>query len=266
MSRPEDIPALKSIKKKRIVFTGTLEAGTRDQVWVLARRAGALPVKDVAGTTEVVVQGWPNPSYKWKKFGVKLKRVEDLRGAGRLIYVVTEAEFDRLRRGRPLTKSQSVAAAMGGTAVFGVPWRPKTHAKGEPKGIATLQIDLDAIERRSRLHDELVSEVERAIREEGQQPLWHLHRSCAYDIGWQAGQVANVVEVKTTTSRNETQQMRLGLGQVLEYREELLRAGASRVRPHLVVSREPNNDSLLAACERAGVTVAWPGDFDLLFD
>ena len=51
---------------------------------------------------------------------------------------------------------------------------------------------------------------------------------------------------------NEQRQFRLGLGQVLDYAQEL------NARPVLVLSAKPRNLRLLAVAARAGVLVVWP--------
>ena len=62
--------------------------------------------------------------------------------------------------------------------------------------------------------------------------------SRAYDIAWQTGRTLHVVEGRTTTPGSEVQQLRLGLGQVLEYRTTLQGQGR-RARAHLLVSARP---------------------------
>ena len=46
----------------------------------------------------------------------------------------------------------------------------------------------------------------------------------AFDLAWFVEQTLFVVEVKSCTQDNQTQQLRLGIGQVLDYEDTLLAA------------------------------------------
>jgi hypothetical protein len=68
-----------------------------------------------------------------------------------------------------------------------------------------------------------------------------------------------VAEVKSLTAANEDNQLRLGLGQVLDYRcqyEAMKRW--ELVSAVLVVERVPSELRWEAVCEAVGVTLAWP--------
>ena len=60
--------------------------------------------------------------------------------------------------------------------------------------------------------------------------------------------------MKTTTPLSEVQQIRLGLGQVLEYRTSL-EAQGWKVAAHLVVSDKPAATRAVAACHAVNVTI-----------
>ena len=70
-----------------------------------------------------------------------------------------------------------------------------------------------------------------------------------------------VVEVKSLSPSNETQQLRLGLGQVLDYQDRLLMRHPN-VRSVLAVSAPPSDHRWLDLFERNGVTLIWPEIFD----
>lgn len=75
-----------------------------------------------------------------------------------------------------------------------------------------------------------------------------------------------VVEVKSIKRANEVHQLRLGLGQVLEYRARL-EARYEEVRAVLAVSRVPADaDTWTSICESVGVTLVWPETFDRLLE
>jgi hypothetical protein len=83
-----------------------------------------------------------------------------------------------------------------------------------------------------------------------------------YDIAWRHMGRMFVGEVKSLTNANEAMQLRLGLGQVLDYAEMLRAAGEPEVQPVLVAERLPSDFRWRRVCERAGVTLTWPDEFD----
>lgn len=85
-----------------------------------------------------------------------------------------------------------------------------------------------------------------------------------FDIGWRAGGTWFVAEVKSLTAANESRQLRLGLGQVLDYHDELAR-GTAEVQAVLMVERNPDNPRWAQICQRHGVILAWPEALAALF-
>lgn len=80
-----------------------------------------------------------------------------------------------------------------------------------------------------------------------------------FDVAWRDGHNRlTVSEVKSLTSDNETRQLRAGLGQVLDYQDQL-QGRAAEVRALLWVEREPTEARWVSLCERHGVILAWPG-------
>ena len=84
----------------------------------------------------------------------------------------------------------------------------------------------------------------------GQQP--------AFDLAWRARGQLVVAEVKSLALDIELTQVRLGLGQVLDYAHTL------NARPVLVFERRPNSPRWEALCDRHSVALAWPSAFDRL--
>ncbi len=238
-----------------MAFTGALSQPRRI-VAGRVRRARAIVSNGVSSRTDIVIQGHASPAYKWGDIGVKLDRVDEQRRSGRLVYVINEEELERLLAGGALSRKVSDAAAGGKTSVAGVAHRPAQPSRGRAMGTGTLEIDLDERDRRLREHCQIIDDVAAAARWRGYEPLSPLSAECAYDLAWQLGKTLHVVEVKTTTSVSEVQQLRLGLGQVLEYRTTLSDQGW-QVRAHLMVSRKPTSARAVAACVATGVDVWW---------
>ena len=72
-----------------------------------------------------------------------------------------------------------------------------------------------------------------------------------------------VVEVKSVTDANEADQLRRGIGQVIDYRHAIGHATGTKVHAVLVLEREPAS-RWLEVCAEADIVVAWPGAFDRL--
>jgi hypothetical protein len=221
-----------------------------------------VPDGGVTGSTTVVVIGEHHPQYSFDTFGVKLAEVRKRRTAGQLIYVIREHEFDDLLKGQELSMADSQSAATGRISEFGVAYRPP-----KPSRLTTRPSmpDLDARDTRTRAHQELVEMVVDKLEARGLEPLQSTMPSrCAYDIGWKDGRKFHVVKVKTIDSASDSQQVWLGLGQVLDYRTRLRQWHNGSVQAHLVVTGEPEQH-LIDTCAAAKVKVTFPPYFIGLF-
>lgn len=258
------IPALKSLRGTHMTFTGRLAHMTRAEATRRARRRGAVVAARVTSYTQVVVQGAPSPTYKWGDIGVKLAEVDALRKeSGQLVYVISQEEFEQLLAGAPLSAPVSRTAATGATDPLGVPFRPR-----RPRPVAGSPhryVDLDAVDRALAAHEGTLAKLARVVRQSGFEPLTAASPDLAFDLAWHRGRTVHVAEVKSLTESNEAQQLRLGLGQVLDYRERLRRQRAGRpVRGHLVVPHRPAARHFEAVCRSADVTLVWPAVFSRL--
>jgi hypothetical protein len=87
-----------------------------------------------------------------------------------------------------------------------------------------------------------------------------------FDLAWEQDGRIFVAEVKSTTPTNEEKQLRLGLGQVLRYRQLLARRFADReVVGVLAAEREPQDQSWRDLCSRLDVRLVWAANLDELF-
>ncbi|MEZ0095940.1 hypothetical protein [Streptacidiphilus sp. EB129] len=87
-----------------------------------------------------------------------------------------------------------------------------------------------------------------------------------FDLAWRdaVGHVT-VCEVKSLTPANEVRQLRAGLGQILDYHDQLT-GRAPDLHPVLWIEGEPADSRWVDLCGRLGVTLAWPGKEDLVFE
>ena len=84
-----------------------------------------------------------------------------------------------------------------------------------------------------------------------------------FDLAWERKEVVWVGEVKSIVATNEACQLRLGLGQVLDYQDTML-LRYPNVRAALIVSEPPKDRRWVALCERHGVVLVWGATFEEL--
>jgi predicted RNA-binding protein with PUA-like domain len=80
----------------------------------------------------------------------------------------------------------------------------------------------------------------------------------AFDLAWFVEPTLFVVEVKSCTQDNQTQQLRLGIGQVLDYEDTLLARGYT-VQPVLYLEEQPADPRWSGLAQRHGIQLIWPG-------
>jgi hypothetical protein len=74
-----------------------------------------------------------------------------------------------------------------------------------------------------------------------------------FDLAWQKDGTVFVTEVKSITAENEEDQLRVGLAQVLRYRQHVSKLGHDRVVAVLVPERQPSDPSWRELCQEVGV-------------
>jgi hypothetical protein len=114
-------------------------------------------------------------------------------------------------------------------------------------------IDPALVERGVRGHATTQNRLASYLRSVGLEPRSPSVNEPNFDLAWQHGDTRYVAEVKSITCPNEEKQLRLGLGQVLRYADQL---GPGTI-PVLMLERCPADTSWTALFERLGVIVAW---------
>lgn len=125
------------------------------------------------------------------------------------------------------------------------------------------EVDPDKIDRANRSHVETQNALAEWLRTSGHEPRSPGPGDPEFDLAWEASGTLYVVEVKSLTPENEERQLRLGLGQVLRYRD-LLGGRATPVVAVLAVERRPSDKGWHRLCRDLGVTLVWPGAFEQL--
>ena len=100
-------------------------------------------------------------------------------------------------------------------------------------------VDPAMVERGLRGHADTQNELASVLRSTGIEPRSCLATEPNFDLAWQRNGTVFVAEVKSITADNEEEQLRLGLGQVLRYRQRLSALGHQRVIAVLVPERQP---------------------------
>jgi hypothetical protein len=137
---------------------------------------------------------------------------------------------------------------------LGVPYRqvPVTGLSGSRDPFS---VDPALVERGLRGHTETQNELASVLSNAGIEPRRGLRPGPDFDLAWQKDGTVFVAEVKSITAQNEEHQLRLGLGQVLRYRQRLSALGHDRVVAVLVPERQPRDPSWRELCQELGVVL-----------
>jgi hypothetical protein len=175
--------------------------------------------------------------------------------------------------------SKEAALSGGGQAAPGTAddaYTPPPRGSEVPESLV-FETDPDKVDRGTTAHKDTQDALAEALRNASLKPRSPKPGDPAFDIAWRdddAGGVAFICEVKSLTSENETGQVRLAIGQVLDYVHTLdsLREagslpphweGVHAVRAVVALERRPTRDAHWAdLCKRHGIILAWPEEYD----
>jgi len=121
-------------------------------------------------------------------------------------------------------------------------------------------VDPGIVDRGLRGHRKTQNALARYLRAQGYSPRRAAPGEPQFDLAWEDHRAIVVAEVKSRTVTNEEKQLRLGLGQVLRYQQQLAAKGRP-VRAVLVLEGEPRDPSWRALCSGLGVVLTWPETF-----
>jgi hypothetical protein len=131
-----------------------------------------------------------------------------------------------------------------------------------PAGRDPFTVDPAVVERGLRGHAETQNGLAATLKAAGLNPRSPRPGEPNFDIAWEARDgTVFVAEVKSVTDLNEERQLRLGLGQVLRYRDLMRSHGHADVRAVLVAEREPRDASWARLCEEVDVTLTFAPEF-----
>ncbi|HEX6877238.1 MAG TPA: hypothetical protein VF165_16400 [Nocardioidaceae bacterium] len=178
---------------------------------------------------------------------------------GRRVPCVAVPDPRRLRAGglkRPRAMTQMSPPGAGRPA-HTTQMRPYEPQKGPTRNdVLAMTKDLAALERALQAHRHIEMKLAELARNRGLAPLSPAAEP-TFDVAWlETDDSLTVVEVKSLPPGCEVQQLRLGLGQVCDYREQL-KSRHAKVRAVLAVERKPPAH-WDAVCRAADVILVWP--------
>ena len=139
------------------------------------------------------------------------------------------------------------------------------NEEAAPRPAAPGQPDPDLVERGNRAHKRTRNGLAAHLKSLGIQPLDPAPSDPPFDLAWWKEDVLYVAEIKSLTKENEQHQLRLGLGQILQYCH-LLRSRAEHVIPVLAPELKPRDPEWGHLCKALNVRLAFPPDFEALTD
>lgn len=145
-------------------------------------------------------------------------------------------------------------------ASLGVPYQER-DLPARRRNVRPSLVDPDVAGRGWYAHEATVRALARALEAVGRKPLLPSNASAAYDMAWETDTTTYVAEVKSVTAVNEERQLRLGLGQVLRYRQTLQQGRTKPVVGVLVTERKPTDTTWIDLCDSLNIHLLWPDRF-----
>ena len=117
-------------------------------------------------------------------------------------------------------------------------------------------------DRATQVHRSLENWLIRALRDRGVAPMDPAGEPY-FDLAWRAGGRLYVCEVKSTTN-SEVHQLRLAVGQILQYAQLLRRAGLDAVSPVILIEGRPQSPEWVELCAALSIVLLWPSEWESL--
>ncbi|WP_327421105.1 hypothetical protein OG763_09630 [Streptomyces sp. NBC_01230] len=123
-------------------------------------------------------------------------------------------------------------------------------------------MDLNHLDKATAAHESTVGALIDHLTRQGVEVHSYARSAPRFDAGWSNGTEIFIAEVKSLTGASEDQQIRLGIGQVLDYAHQLRLGPSGRsVRPVLVLERKPADTRWSSLSEAVGIQLTWAPEF-----
>lgn len=146
----------------------------------------------------------------------------------------------------------------GSRTLHGQAYREAAEDTSTRQDREPFSVDPNEQDRALRAHATAQNVLASWVTSMGCEPLSPTPEDPSFDLAWRRAERIFVAEVKSVLPVNEVRQLRLGLGQVLDYAQQL------DAVPVLFVDRRLTSDRWVDIAARAGVRLAWPADFTSL--
>ncbi|MFJ3336873.1 hypothetical protein [Streptomyces sp. NPDC086766] len=143
--------------------------------------------------------------------------------------------------------------------VLGAPLQIRKSGRHQP---TELTVDLSSLDEGTAAHESTVEALIRHLARRGVEVHSFARNSPRFDAGWAIGNDIFISEVKSLTGTSQDQQIRLGIGQVLDYAHQLRLAVSGRsIRPVLVLEKAPADDRWTSLAQEVGIQLTWAPTF-----
>ncbi|MFI1718878.1 hypothetical protein [Streptomyces litmocidini] len=265
-----------SLRGQRLCFTGKVlidgEWTVRKRCVEVSQRLGASWKPDFSRKVTLFVHGdlaSQAVTDAQRDYSKKLVRAAWERDRGYHVCVVDGDGFADLIGGYPArcrelqraqgTDDQVLVLPQVGDGILGGPLqrhRPSHHESG------ALKLDLDHLDRGTEAHESTVAALISHLADQQVEVRGHARNAPRFDAGWSRGDEVFIAEVKSLSDANEDQQIRLGIGQILDYAHQLKLARThGLVRPVLVLERQPGDPRWVSLASESGILLTWAPGF-----
>ncbi|MFI9263390.1 hypothetical protein ACIG5C_03310 [Streptomyces werraensis] len=266
-----------SLKGQTLCFTGKIVVDgkrlVRAECVRRAEQQRAAAKTDFSSEVSLVVHGdlsGKQVSDTKRNYSDTLVGAERERGLGRHVHVVDEEGFGNLIHGFPAPCLELRSPSRGGRPVvvpphaaydvLGAPLRARRRGRSTAR---ELKVDLSSLDEGTAAHERTVDALIKHLARRGTQTHAFAKNSPRFDAGWTVGKDIFVAEVKSLTGTSQDQQIRLGIGQVLDYAHQLRTrtGGGSSIRPVLVLEKKPADDRWSSLAQAVGIRLTWAPRF-----
>ncbi|MGP3756158.1 hypothetical protein [Streptomyces sp. IBSNAI001] len=221
-----------SLREQTICFTGRIVV---DGEWMVRKKCdsragqrGAKSKSDFSRHVSLVVHGFPAPC-------LKLRRPP--RG-NRPVLVPSQARY----------------------GVLGAPLRTRQLGRHDSR---ELVVDLDGLDKGTAAHESTIGAPIKHLAQRDIAVHSFARNSPQFDAGWVIEDEIFIAEVKSLTGASQDQQIRLGIGQVLDYAQQLQRPGSGHsIRLVLVLEKRPTDGRWASLAQAVGIRLAWGPRFE----
>ncbi|MER5668826.1 hypothetical protein [Streptomyces mirabilis] len=265
---------VRALRGQTLCFTGRVLI---DGEWIVrkcceetAHQLGANCKSDFSRRITVVVHGdlaSQAVTDKQRQYSKKLVGAARERDRGYHICVVDGDGFADLIEGFPAL-CRKLQRAQGrddhvyvlprpGDGILGGPLQRQRVGHHETDALA---LDLSHLDKGTEAHEATVAALIDYLAREQVEARGHARNAPRFDAGWSRGDEVFIAEVKSLTGTSEDQQIRLGIGQILDYAHQL-QPTHGRINPVLVLERQPMNPRWISLAEANGIRLTWAPDF-----